>query len=254
MTHETQSPPATLPATTAAPIRRLGVIGDAHAEDERLSVALAMLAGEGVDAVVCTGDIVDGHGCPDTVVSQLAEAGVHTVRGNHDRWLLEDKARHVPNAHLADDLDAATVSYLQQLPTELDLQTVNGPLLLCHGVGRDDLRKVWPGSERMPPERSRRLDKLITQQHYSYVLNGHMHFRVLVNFERLTLINAGTLRGDHSPGFSVLDFARGVVEPFTLADTGVQRLPEKSLAPTTERRVWRNTQQFDGNWEPTRLF
>jgi predicted phosphodiesterase len=253
------------------PIVRLGVIGDAHAEDSRLCQALTMLAGESVDAIVCTGDLVDGTGSPDAVVRDLRRAGVHTVLGNHDRWLLEDKARHVPDAHLATDLETGTVDYLKSLPRECDVETSRGPLLLCHGVGRNDLRKVWPGSARMPPERSRRLDKIIAQGRYRFVLNGHMHFRVLVHFPDLTLINAGTLQGVHKPGFSVLDFDRNEVTPFTFAtedarepgdradggeviDEPMHRMPPHSMQPIPGRRVWRNTQEFDGNWEPTRLF
>lgn len=241
--------PDTLPT-----INRLGVIGDAHAEDERLARALAVLADESLDAVVCTGDIVDGTGCPDGVVRQLRQAQVLTVQGNHDRWLLGNKARHVPDAHEADSLDEVTLHYLTSLPTTRELQTAKGPLLLCHGVGDDDLRKVWPGSERMPPERSRRLDRMIHQGQYRFVINGHMHFRVLVHFQQMTLMNAGTLRGEHNPGFSVIDFVDESITPFTLVEQGVERRPTVPLGAQPDRRVWRNTQEFDSNWQPTRLF
>ncbi len=243
------------PTTEAVPpVRRLGVIGDAHAEDERLEAALEVLAAEQVDLLVCTGDLVDGTGCPDRTVELLRDAGVVTVRGNHDRWLLEDKARQVPDAHRAEALQAKTLDYLRELPSERLIPTVAGPLLLCHGVGKSDLRKVWPGSERMPPERSKELDALIAGGQTRFMLNGHMHFRVLVHFQSLTMFNAGTLRGNHAPGFTILDFETGAAHPFTLSEGVPERVDLVPLNPTPDRRIWKDTLEFDGNWQPTRVF
>ena len=42
-------------------LRRMLLIGDVHAEDERLATALDHGAGR-VDRVLCVGDIVDGPG------------------------------------------------------------------------------------------------------------------------------------------------------------------------------------------------
>ena len=46
-------------------ITRLGVIGDVHAEDIRLELALNHLQANGVDQIICPGDVVDGIGCPE---------------------------------------------------------------------------------------------------------------------------------------------------------------------------------------------
>ena len=235
-------------------VHRLGVIGDVHAEDERLETTLELLDAEDVDAIVCTGDVVDGTGSPDRAAGLLQRAGAMSVRGNHDRWLLEDRARHVTDAHRADELENSTLSFLRALPRERRIETIDGPLLLCHGVGSADLRKVWPGSTRMPPERSRELDALLSEGEYRYLLNGHMHFRVVVHFSTLTMVNAGTLRGDHSPGFMVLDFDKRHSEPFTFGEHGIERIKPVSLVPGTDHRIWRDTQEFNGAWEPTRLF
>ena len=240
-----------------SPVRRLGVIGDVHAEDARLEASLEALESAGVDLIVCTGDVVDGTGSPDRSVKLLRAANVLTVRGNHDRWLLEDRARHVPDAHLAASLAGHTQDYLHALPRELHVKTAGGPLLLCHGVGSADLRKVWPGSARMPPERSRELDALLIEGDYKYLLNGHMHFRVVVHFVGMTMINAGTLRGGHSPGFMVLDFDEHHAEPYTFdtEDSGrITAAPPITILPRADHTVWRDTQEFNGAWEPTRLF
>ena len=169
--------------SAAGKIKKLGVIGDVHSEHHRLEATLAHLEGLDTDAIVCTGDIVDGIGCPNESIKLLDSASVFTVRGNHDRWILEDKARHITDAHSVTELSEESLSYLTSLPSQVTLDTIRGKLLLCHGVADDDLRKVWPGTERMAIERSHLLDKIILEGEFQYLINGHMHFRTLIHFE-----------------------------------------------------------------------
>lgn len=234
-------------------IQRLGVIGDVHAEHERLAMAIDHLTGLGAQAMVCTGDIVDGIGCPNESVALLQQAEVVTVRGNHDRWVVENKARHVANAHTIDDLSEQTREYILDLPKQTSISTTGGDLMLCHGIGDDDLRKVWPGTDRMGVERSRKLDQIIDDANYRYIINGHMHFRTLIHFEALTLINAGTLKGEHWPGFSMIDFEDNLISAYEFTDNGVQ-LAREQLLIEDHHVIWKDTQAFSGNWEPVRLF
>ena len=235
------------------PIKRLGIIGDLHGEHARLELALNWFAGQQIDALVCTGDIADGRGCINLSCELLREADVHTVAGNHDRWLLTDKARHVNDAHRREELSEENLDYLSGLPRQRQLDTSRGPVLLCHGVADNDLAKVWPGRKPEEVERSAELDAVLDDGHYRYLINGHMHFRVLIDFVGLTLLNAGTLRGDHA-GVSVVDFEADSISAYAAFDAQPpERLIEKTLAPCERRRVWRNTQEFDGTWTPVTL-
>ena len=234
-------------------LRCLGVIGDVHAEHERLLSALVHLENLGVDAIVCTGDIVDGRGSPDRCIELLQDANVLTVRGNHDRWLLEHKARHVPEAHLHSDISESSVNYLQSLPSQIEVSTMLGELLLCHGIADDDLKKIWPGTERMEVERSKTLDDIISTGNFRYVINGHMHFRTLIHFPELTLINAGTLKGEHWPGFSIINFETEIISAYEFQDDQTQLVKEHKLRDSNHT-VWENTQAFSGGWDPVRLF
>lgn len=237
-----------------SPVARIGVIGDVHAEHERLSQALEFLAREAVDTVLCTGDLVDGPGCVDQCVNQLAEHKVRTVRGNHDRWILEDKARHIPNAHHPSDLHDATLAYLQDLPKTLELDSVSGKLLLCHGMGKNDLRKIWPGTERMPVERSHELDRIIDTGKYQFIINGHVHFKTMMHFRTLTLINAGTISGDRWTGFTILDFEQALIETYTFAESGITLGKTTPIKTPVHHEPWQDTQCFSGDWEPLLLF
>ena len=235
--------------------RRLGVIGDVHAEHERLNAALEHLSREGVDAICCTGDLADGEGDVDACCELLAAAGVLSVAGNHDRWLLANRMRNVPYAHRLLDISQGSHEFLSNLPPTLTIETPLGAALVCHGVGENDLRKVWPGSVRMPIERSPELDALIALGETHFVINGHLHYRVIVNFDALTLLNAGTLKGDHRPGVSIVDFGEGVVSAFEFdANLSLHRVALRSVRQEEGRRIWRDTQEFDSGWTPVTLY
>ena len=64
--------------------KRIGLIGDVHAEDKRLQAAISYLQLADVDSLICTGDIVDGNGDPDACIRILEDNDVHVVQGNHD--------------------------------------------------------------------------------------------------------------------------------------------------------------------------
>lgn len=234
-------------------IKRLGVIGDLHGEHGRLARALEWLHGQRLDAIVCTGDIADGRGCINLCCDLLLHAGVLTVAGNHDRWLLEDRVRHLPDAHTESELSASSRELLESLPLQRTLDTLLGPLLLCHGVAENDLAKVWPGTAKSEILKNLQLDGLLQSSNYRFLINGHMHFRVLIDFEDLLLVNAGTLKGERG-GICVIDFEGGAVSAFEIGEEGGPERVSGHALDSDRRRIWRDTQEFDGRWTPVTLY
>ncbi|MGB1342272.1 MAG: metallophosphoesterase family protein [Pseudomonadales bacterium] len=229
---------------------KIGLLGDVHSEDERLEAALTFFRAHDINTVLCTGDIVDGPGDPNRCVELLQSYSVHTVAGNHERWLLSDKARGIPHAHRMHDLEPKTLKFIRSLPKSLTIECRGQTVMLCHGIGDHDMGKVWPGTDRMPPERSDILDDIIKDGAVQWLINGHLHFKTLLPFHNLTLINAGTLTGERWPGFSTLDvqiqalqtyeFVEGAIKPVAFLD-----VPEP---------LWPNTQAFTGDWQPPALY
>ena len=232
---------------------RLGIIGDVHAEDVRLENSLSYLANQGCDKIVCTGDIIDGPGCPNRSVELLKAFSVVTVRGNHDRWIIENKARHVKNAHKINDLSRSTLDYLTMLPSQAKIMLGKIRVLLCHGVGRNDLKKVWPGTNLLEPIRSSELDRIISEEKFDYVINGHIHFRTMVHFKKMTLINAGTISGDFSPGCTLIDFNENMIHG-SLFEGSNLKLSKSQNLHGENYTIWENTETFNGRWDPVTLF
>lgn len=236
-------------------ISRIGLIGDVHAEDVRLSTALMWLTTQGVDAILCTGDIADGCGDIDRCCQLLEQFNVYVVKGNHDRWLLTNTVRNIPNAHILERLSPTSIAYLDSLDTAIEFETPLGSLLLCHGIYNNDLAKIWPGSSRKEPERSPELDILITEKKFNFLINGHSHYRIVIDFPSLVLVNAGTLVSRHRPGISILDFTSQRITSHEFSE-GILIGPvaDCSLLPGDVRQVWKNTQAFDGSSTPVGLY
>jgi len=67
---------------------RIGLIGDVHAEDEALELALRVFADAGVDVVMAVGDIVDREAHTSVYVDIVASAASpegSTWVGSHPR-------------------------------------------------------------------------------------------------------------------------------------------------------------------------
>ena len=125
-------------------IRRVGLIGDLHAEDEALSFVIGELKRLGAETLLQVGDIADGPGDLGRTVALLSEHGVLAVRGNHDRWLLSGQLRELPHAQQQTSLESKVVRYLGELPVTREFRSPRGHVLLCHGLGNNDMVGVKP--------------------------------------------------------------------------------------------------------------
>ena len=88
-----------------------GFIADVHANDIALKIALEQLDQQGVNEIICAGDIMGYGGCPNETISLLRKYKVNCILGNHDFFFLanltqENKADHF--VFLPDFLDKAS--------------------------------------------------------------------------------------------------------------------------------------------------
>jgi predicted phosphodiesterase len=134
------------------------------------------------------------------------------VAGNHERWLLAGEARDLPDATPLAEVGGEARAYLSSLPKTLEYETAAGRLLLCHGLGEDDMGGVRPGDYGYALESNFALLRLTLEAKYRFVVNGHTHQRMVRSFGRLTIINAGTLFREHQPCFLIADFENEFVQ------------------------------------------
>lgn len=212
----------------------VGILGDVHAEDRRLEVALKALARRKVGHVLCVGDVADGQGDLDRTITLLRDAGVLAVGGNHDRWWLEGSNREVPAPSPPDALSDAARAWLAALPATRRFDSARGRVLLCHGLGADDLGEVRPEDVGPALDHNASLQAQLAAGDADVLVNGHSHRRMLRRIGPLVILNAGTLHRRCPAGFVIADLDAGQVELHDVDEDGA------SLASTLSWPAPRN--------------
>lgn len=201
-------------------LTRIGVIGDIHTRADRLQWALRVLHGQQVEHIFATGDIVDGPQ-PEAVArvcELLQEHRVLTVLGNHDRWLLDEQHRELPDATFPEDVNRATRLFLQDLPQIAELQTSLGTLLLGHGLGTNDMTCLYPYDHGPSLKSNTTLQAILRSERYRFVVSGHTHLRMVREIGGITFINAGALHYTREPCCLLLDFVAKQAQFFDYVD------------------------------------
>ena len=195
----------------------IGIIGDVHCEDRLLKEAVDILIAKNSELIICTGDIADGKGDFDKCITILERHGIMTIRENHDKWLLTNTIRSLTDATMIDNVDSRSINYLEKLPKTQDIQTSIGEILLCHGLGNNDMARLTPDDYGYALEANIELQKIISDNKYSIIISGHTHRRMVRDIGNCKFINAGSLINSDDPCVSFADFQKNIVE-FILLD------------------------------------
>src|SRR5450432_3845700 len=175
--------------TSIPMLARAGLIGDIHCELARLKRVLAHFRSQKVDTVLAVGDIADGPGDLTEACLLLQESGALVVAGNHDRWLLSGQMRDLPDATPVESVTPIARRYLAALPKTRLLESPRGKVLLCHGLGEDDMACVRPDDQGYWLESNGPLWELVESRRARFVVNGHSHRAMLRTIGSLTILN-----------------------------------------------------------------
>jgi putative phosphoesterase len=191
---------------------KLGLISDIHGDLVALELAWAHLTVLGADRIVCAGDLVGYGPQPDKVVAFLAEHGIDSVRGNHDRWAVERAAGLVgiPSTFGGGMPSAESVEALKLLPP--DRLVADGPRIgvITHGSPGDDMDFVTRKTH--PPYL---LDRWLQEMGASLLVVGHTHRPMLYRSPHGLVVNPGSVISapvvSTSRTFALLDWEAGAV-------------------------------------------
>ena len=189
---------------------RLAVIADVHGNLRALDAVLADVARHAPDAIVNLGDCVSGPLAAAATADRLMAHGFVTVRGNHDRALVEQPASAMGESDraAAAELTPAHFAWLAALPATVTIEQV----LLCHGTPTSDLAYLAErvrGSDVTVPSPDE-LDARLGDVRATIVLGGHTHRpRVLRSSRGRLVVNPGSVG---LPAFTSDDELPHVVE------------------------------------------
>jgi predicted phosphodiesterase len=196
---------------------KLAVISDIHGNLLALQAVLADIARQGVDQTVNLGDILSGPLQPAETADLLMAQNFPTIRGNHERQLLEVLAESGPIGHIniatsdgyaASQIAPAHAAWLRALPVSLAL---NSDVGLYHGTPQSDLQcwleTVVPGFDegKGPGVRAATLEEVAERMGsaaHPVMLCGHTHVPRLVACGAVLVVNPGSVGqpaydGDH---------------------------------------------------------
>lgn len=115
---------------------RLGIVSDIHANIEALDAAFRSIDADGVDRVICLGDVVGYGASPNETCALIRQRAAHTILGNHDAAVAGrmdysyyyHAARHALDLHTR-QLLPEHMEWLKALPYEV----TEGDVHFCHG-------------------------------------------------------------------------------------------------------------------------
>lgn len=169
---------------------RIGLISDIHASAAPLEQALAIFARERVAQILCPGDVVGYGEEADACVELLRECKAQVVRGNHERWWLEDGKG-----------SEALRRWITALPQSLSLECEGLSLYMVHAsppaADMDGIKLLDQRGEVMASalaEWRRRLDGF----GYQLLLVGHTHQVYAERLGETLVVNPGSSVFNHS--------------------------------------------------------
>lgn len=167
----------------------IGLISDIHADLPALKLALDLLQGQGVDHILCAGDLVDKGLDGDAVVSLLRERQIPCVLGNHDEkaentvyWIKQQYGSSHARI-LTDD----TLAFLSKLPLTQRFEWAEKSLLLAHG-------RPWSNDEYLYAFSDKdTLRAVVRYAKTEIVILGHTHEPMQVKVGSAWILNPGSV-------------------------------------------------------------
>ncbi|MHB1355694.1 MAG: metallophosphoesterase family protein [Anaerolineae bacterium] len=181
---------------------RVGVISDIHNNVVALNAILDALHEEKCEQIICCGDIIGIGPYPEETVQRLIQIpDIVAVRGNHERYLLEDMPTLVPNEEQMgyDEMEHhkwehallsdQSVEFLKGLPYRADINLCGLHIVVLH-YGMDTTNRYV---DYMPHPNLDDCHQMFLNIESDVVLYGHDH-RMAVNQDKYRLYaNCGAL-------------------------------------------------------------
>lgn len=191
---------------------RIGIISDVHGNLPGLTACWDVLISQGVDQVVCLGDLVQYGPYPSEVVDFVLRHDIDTVQGNCDRAAgrgRPDTGDTFDNVHwenmsaeslqwTVDQLSPSQRRFLRRLPAELRYRSGRFNLLCVHGL---------PGNVTgsLRGNASEEVCRLLLSRNSCDILAlGHTHEMFLHSSRRGLIVNPGSTGGGTLPEESTL--------------------------------------------------
>jgi len=177
---------------------RVGLISDIHSNLISLDAVLVDIDREGVDQIICLGDVAGLGPQPGEVVERLKALGCPCIMGNHDIEALNPDLVH-GDADVSPweleliewcvgQLSAADLDFLRSFQSWLEVPLGSKDALLCfHGSPKSNMDKILATTP--VPE----LDEMLADHSATVMAGGHTHVQMLRQHRGVAIVNPGSV-------------------------------------------------------------
>lgn len=115
----------------------IAVIADVHGNSDALRAVLADIDAQGIGPILNLGDHFSGPLATAETAALIAEREMISIRGNHDRWLIEQAPEDMgPSDRAAyEQLQPPHLDWLRALPAT---RQIGEEIFICHGTPSSD--------------------------------------------------------------------------------------------------------------------
>jgi putative phosphoesterase len=223
---------------------RIALLGDIHGNLAALEAVLADIGRAGVEAVLCTGDLVNYGPEPVAVIRRIQTVAAACVVGNHDRLLAHWRGEALPARPGRDmaveeaclrwtaaRLGEAERAWLGALPKRV----IWGELLLVHGSPLSPDEYVLPNASAQVWAA---LAQATCDRGCTVLAMGHTHIPLWKSAHGIQFFNPGSVGwpkdGDPCAAYGLLSFGERLGEPATFA---VRRVTYDTMAVVAAMRA-----------------
>lgn len=171
---------------------KIGLIADVHATAAPVKEALEIFGNEGIDTILCAGDIA-GYGTElEETVALLIDGGCRTVAGNHDIWW---------RARFDRGTETPVASYLRGLPMTMELSVAGKRITMVHASPPesllDGIRLLDEDGALIPSQKKYWTERLASFPGDVLVV-GHTHQVFSEQLGIALVVNPGSTRFNHT--------------------------------------------------------
>ena len=195
---------------------RLGLFSDPHADARLTEAAFAEFARQGVDRVLCAGDIAGYGDQLEQTVALLKQHSCDAIQGNHDVWYNSSKDGYQP----------AIAEYLHALPLYVEQVIEGRSLYMVHASPPQEIMggiKLLDEQGELIEQECANWSQHLAAFNYDLLIVGHTHQVYAQRLANTLVIN---------PGSSKFNYCCAIL---TLPDMDVEFIP---LAGHKISRVW----------------
>jgi len=192
---------------------RYALISDIHSNLFALKVVLEDIDAQGVDLMVCAGDLIGYGPSPNEVVREIRQRDAICIAGNHERALVEMNPEGMnPLAAAAiwwtaKNIEPEELDYLKGLKPRAQLNLSGIPTGLFHGSPRNDDEYIYEVDADV---------ELLQLGRCELLISGHTHVPYKVVLPEGALVNPGAVGqprdGDPRASYMVYDERAGTFD------------------------------------------